>query len=836
MSRLSKLNVIIATIISLVVIAIAYLIFVLVISSISLPPDYEEISSFSLKDSINIYKNHYGIPHIIAKNENDIFFAIGWSHAQDRMWQMDVLRRTASGRLSEIFGRESVASDKFMKIIGLKKLSKLKYKQISKKSREILSAYTAGVNEYLEKNEKRLAFEFGALDYHPEKWTPEDCLAIQLLYAFSQSRSFWADLTLGEIAEHISNTKALSLVPEFSNIEPCILDTNYYDVSDSLFKQAYKTPDTTKHNYNIGNISLMLDKVKNSLGFSLNQGASNAFARKLRIGDKTGAILANDTHNELSLPSIWYQMQVSSNKMNITGATFVGLPLFFIGRNDNVAWGMTSGFIDDCDFFIEKIDPKNENFYFAPNGVKKKFLVSTDTVYIKNADPEIFYTRSSDRSGILSDFLPETVAGKSNKKTASSYHNTLKKYVISFSWTAQSKSDEILALYLMNKSQNLVQFRIALNNWGAPSMVFTYADKAGNIGSVPAATIATRGENTIPTILNPGWEIGYSWVNTKRAVLPYFFNPKKNFVSAANNRISRNLPYYLSSFWDIPSRSIRIDELLSKFDEFTARDAQLMQIDALSPFARELMMYCFPTLVQNQNQFNELEKNALRLLLHWDYQMSPHLASPLIFNTFLENLLQNTFKDELGDYLFLKYCSITGFAHRKILELLKTQESEWFDNVWTEKKETRETVIMQSFHQTIKKLKNQFDTDDFSKWKWGKQHTLTLKHLLSNNILLKPSVTEGTYEMSGCITSISNCRWQIGESFEVVSGPSFRFVTDMNGPKVYMSLPGGASGDPLSPNYSDQIQLWLNGGFLTLTNLQEPDEGFELRTTMLPEK
>lgn len=838
MSRLPKLNIIIATLISATIIIITYFIFILGISTISLPSDFEEVSSAKLNDSVYIYKNHYGIPHIIAKNEEDAFFATGWCHAQDRFWQMDILRRTAYGSLSEIFGKETKEADKFMKIIGLKQLAAQKYKQISKKSRGILIAYTAGVNDFLEKNDKRLPFEFGALNYHPEYWLPEDCLAVQLLLAFSQSRSFWADLTIGEIAEQISNIKALALVSDYPAYDPCILDRQYIQYEDTASKSTNYISKNNNYlqEFSVKDIASALTSIRKTLGFSLVSGASNAFARRRFAEGDCGAVLANDPHFELGLPSRWYQMIVSIPNLNITGATMVGLPLFYIGRSDEISWGITSAMVDDCDFFIEKIDPSNEDFYFSHGGAKKKFRHISDTVYVKNQDAEIFYSRFTDRSGVLSDFLPEHYGLESNISDTTAYRNPLKKYVLTYSWSARVNSDEILSLYKLNRAKNFNQFKESLNNWGSPGLIFNYADKNGNIGVVPAAALPVRGEKTLPYVPNPGWESGYEWLKISKATIPAMYNPEKKFVSSANNKISREITSYISSYWDLSSRSIRIDELMSRFNDFSARDAQLLQIDALSPYARELMQYTFPTLVEKQNELTELEKNVLRMLLNWDFQISSHLASPLIFNTFLERMFINTFKDELGSMLFEKFCSISGLIHRKMLQLVKTQESEWFDNIWTENKETRETIILKSYKESLQLLADYFQTDDFYQWKWGKVHNLTLKHILSTNPFLSPSVTEGTFEMSGCYTTISNTGWKIGRSFEVQTGPSLRFVTDMSEPFVYMSLPGGASGDPLSPNYSDQIQLWLNGGYLSLRNSNLPNEGFKLRITMLSDR
>ncbi len=838
MSRLPKINIIIATVISVVIIAAAYLVFIVDISRISLPPEYEEFSSAFVNDSIKIYKNHYGIPHIRAKSEKSAFFAMGYCQAQYRMWQMDILRRSASGRLSEVFGKRMLHADKIMKILNFKGMAENDMNRISAKSKEILNAYAAGVNQYLERYSNNLAFEFGAAGCHPEPWKAEDCLLISRLTAFIMAKSFRGDLFFGEAAEQMSSKKALSLLPEYPEDAPRILDKKLSGKhekfgSDSSLVHYYENSERGI----VSAFADFFDQAAGLLDLPLNTSASNAWARKRDLIGESGAVLANDPHLALTLPSSWFQAHITvPGKMNVTGALLAGTPLFLVGRNDHISWGITNGMFDDFDFFIEKVDTTNSDFYIAPGGARKKFRMFPDTVFIKDADPEIYYTRYTARSGVLSDVIPEGYTPEKLFSDTAGYRNPLKKYIITFSWTASKKSDEFLSLYRVNKAENRWQFRDALRYWGAPGLVFNYADKKGNVGVIPAGIIPVRGEKAIPEVPNPGWEAGYSWLGSKRAALPDMFNPEKKFVFSANNKITDDFPLHVSSYWDPPSRAERIEELMSSFDEFTARDAQLMQIDVLSPYAREFLSYVFPVLVEKQKSLTILEKKILRILLNWDFQISPHLTSPTVYNAFAERIIYNTFHDELGDILYEKYCFVIGMPHRKIMELIRLHGSEWFDDVWSEEKETREDIIIKSFREAVNTLRLRFNTDNFYHWKWGKVHTLTLKHIFSSNEFLRPSVSEGEFEVPGSLTSINSTCWNLNEPYKTVTGPSLRFVTDMNDSLVYMSLPGGISGDPLSPNYSDQVQLWLNGGYLSLSTLQVPDEDFDLRICIFPDK
>lgn len=822
-------------IISAVVIIIAALVFAYKIRKISLPPEYEELTAKGISGDISIFRNDRYIPHAVCKSKSDMFFAMGYCHAQDRLWQMDFARRLGKGRLSEVIGPEFFQTDRLMKTLGMDSLAHYIYTKLSPMSQKMLLNYAKGVNVYLENHANQLPFEFGAMDYTPEQWKAVDCVIIQRLYAWQQSSSFWTDIFYGEIAEKIGVAKAFQLIPGYPDGAPCITDdttiTNFVNPKKSEYI-AYNVDSRDSCISALSNISQEYREIRKILKMGGSSAGSNSWALKKKKKDSCSAILACDPHHTLRLPPEWYQIHISSPEMNLIGLTLPGTPLMMAGRNNHIAWGCASMNADDFDYKIEKTDPSDPAFYFDSLGKRKKFDFRKDTVRIKGGEDSVYYCRIAGHSAIISDYhilhAPETIFGaiKDNLK-----NEFLSKYPLSFNWTATIASDEFLANLMMCKARNWKQFKRAANLWYSPGINFTYADKAGNVGVAPGALIPVRGESCNPNIPNPGWDYSYDWHGFIRpAELPYSYNPAKMYVACANNKLDRNLEYHISSLWEPASRSDRIAELLSESEDYDSREAQLMQMDFLSPYAVKFLSQTLSSIVADSASMNYNQKRALRMLIEWDFIMSSGSPQSSIYSAFLETFLRNTFYDELGESLFRQYMMISNQPYRKIIEILDGENQEWFDDVFTIKIESRKDIILRSFLEAIEKLTETFDDDNIDSWKYGQIHVLNIEHHLSNIKLLEPVLTLGPYPMGGDLTTINNTEWSIYYPFEVKTGASARIICDLADTIVYTSLPGGASGDPLSTHFSDQIQLWLNGGYVEIPVFEEPAKGFILRT------
>lgn len=825
-------------IICIVVIIVAFIVFSLKLTTVSVDEDGWESSSLELKDSVKIYTNEHGIPHIIASNEDDLFFAMGYIHAKDRLWQMDIARRTAEGKLSEIFGKRTLLVDKFMRGLGIRDISDSVWKVSNKKSRMILESYANGVNQYISDN-KDLSFEFGALDYKPDPWIPKNTLSISKLMSFELSVGFWIDITLGQISEKIGIDRAVDLITDYPEFAPHITD---YLNSSELF-----TPKSNNNNNNqivadydnqFDEFAKNLYEIRNILSLKGSSIGSNSWAIKKNIAEKSSAILANDPHLNLSLPPKWYQIHLTSKYFNVVGLSVPGIPLCIIGRNNSIAWGITNVMMDDLDYFMEKIDPDNSDRYFRNDSISKEFVFRLDTINIKGSIPEIYYIKYTDISAVISDFHilnePNQIF-KNEKYSDNKKSKFFKQFCLTFKWAAEKKSDGIQALYQMNKSKNWSQFKLALQTWSSPALNFTYADIDGNVGICPAGTLPERQEKCNPVIPNPAWISGYQWNNySSLNQLPNIYNPKKSFVFSANNKTSRNFNKYISNYWEPFSRAYRIENLLNQVVEYSVKNAQFMQYDVLSPYAEVFLGKCLPYLDNDRDRLDTTEILILDNMLRWDYIMNYGSFRSSIYNAFFERMVYNTYYDELGSELYDYYSIVSSVPTNKILSLLNDENNIWFDDVKTSKRETLGDIVKISFSEAILKLSAIFEGTKPGNWEYGQIHTVTFNHNFSENNLIRPTVTAGPYPIGGNHTTINNTEWRLYDPFKTVLGPSSRFICDLEDSVIYTNLPGGSSGDPLNPHYKDQMQLWLSGGYIKLNCKPEPDPADKLKYILLP--
>ncbi len=817
---------------TLIIIFLAFFYFSVWLTTVSVPDDYYEEKSQSIKHDIDIYKSFYGIPHIIAKNESDGFFAQGYLHAQDRLWQMDYTRRLATGRLSEVFGDETIDVDFFMRSLDLKDSCKKIFDNLSEKSKQIAKQYTDGINCFIKNNQTKFSFEFGALNYMPEEWKPEDCIIISRALSFEMSLSFWLDIAFGSIAEKYGVEALSNYVPTYPNDAPFITDNDVAKSTQALLETG--SDNSFVDLAVLNKLVKPLNSVREKIGLNSGSIGSNSWAVQTnKKSNKTSTIMANDPHLLLSLPPKWYPIHISAGKFNAAGLSIPGIPLILSGRNDKIAWGVTNLMLDDCDFFIEKVNETGKKYYSQAKKDYIDFEYVLDTIKVANSDDKIYYRRYTNISPVISDFH---LLKKDNYliNFDSTYkQDLLQKYVLSYKWLAHSSSDELMGMYKLNKAQNFSEFKSASSKWLTPALNLTYADKSGNIAVMPFAKMPDRNK-TNPNIPNPTWDEELLW---KRSVsnikLPYIYNPEKKYVFSANNKLDRKFKYHISSHWEPASRAERIDALLSEPNDFSTRDIQFIQNDLVSPYAEHFLNLTIPILKSQDNLLDSLELKCLKDLEEWDYLMSSLSHEAAIFNVYFQKLIFNTFADELGVELYKQYVFVSNIPSRKIMELLEQDNNILFDNKLTKSdRETKAYMLFKSFKDAVRMLSGKYGKNPKS-WRWGKLHKLTLEHPFSKLDFLRPSVTLGEFEVGGNNSTINNTDYPIHESFSVRVGASSRLVANMQDSVIFLSLPGGVSGDPMNPNYRNQVQLWLTGGYVELPMSPTPDPKFELKIKII---
>lgn len=813
--------------ITLVVLIVCFAFFAVRLATRSHPVPYSE-SQVKVHDTVRVFRNSFGIPHIIGRSIEDVVFAQGYTHAQDRLWQMDVWRRTGRGRLAEVLGPKLVHVDAFMRAIDIAGIVQANVKQIDPTSRKLMQAYSNGVNAYLRENDGNLPFEFDALEYTPEPWTVEDCLVVGRTMAFEVSLAFWTDIAYAQIAFQRGVDSYRSYVPRGPGA-PYVLDTTSAVRSDSTsnISQAISNPGSE----HMPGMQRMLAEVRTALGMHGSGYGSNCWAVKNGSG---GSIVANDPHLAVSMPPKWYQNHLSAPGLNVIGLSIPGLPLVFSGRNDHLAWGFTNAMVDDVDYVAERVDPKNSNYYLEADGRRVKFKYRRDTIRIKDQPDSLIDLRFTSRSCVVSDVHllkdPSILFGMPRQLSA----KVLNTSCLTLRWTARYKSDEVLSLYRINTSRTFEDVVSGTQTWVAPALNFSVGTAKGTVGTVVAGVVPKRG-SADPHLPIPSWEPGADW----QGVLPLrmlgvLVNPTRGFVASANNRTSSRTDVFIGTLFEPSSRAQRINELLAIYRVPSVRDVQVMQQDVVSPYTKKFLARIIPVLKRGMHRYAEAEKHALRTLDSWDGTQSSIDVSASIYAALLQRLLWNTFEDELGQQLYYDWTFVSNIPLRRIDELMEDPTHVLWDDTRTPQREDMSWIAIRSYIEAIRELRMTFKNDRDTAWRYGVIHTVTFPHLFGSNELMRPVMNQGPFDISGSQTTLNNSEWNVAQPYATRVAASMRVISDMQDSVQYSVVPGGSSGQPLHAHYADQLQLWLKGGYVRLPVGPRPDVSFRLYHVFVP--
>lgn len=799
---MNKIFKIFAIFISGLVIIIVSLFFFNKFSEVTKSDKPINMNTDKISNNVDIVYNKIGVPHIYADNINDLFFGIGYSHAENRLWQMDFYKRSAFGKLSEILGENYLLTDKFMRSLSINQISSRIYQTMDVYTKNALKNYCNGINFYINENRKNLPLEFSILDYIPEKWQPIDCIAIQRFLSIQMSPSILTDLIFSSISDKIGSNLTYELIPNFEQSK------KYSSILNKLQQEQFIYDSLI----NMDMISEIKTKLE-QLGFETFSGGSNSWAIKKNFNGKNQATLACDLHLKLTLPSTFMQMQVISDKFHYTGFTVPGIPFALIGRNDSISWSYTNMLVDAFDYYSEKIS-KNGKDYLSIDSVYNPIKFIIDTIKIRDKNPYRYYQRLVDKSVIISDFH---IYDSKNNFLFRKHSRKLGQKSLSYRWIGSQPSDELTALFKLNKAVNWNQFQEALNDWSSPGVFFHYADVNGNIGIKPCALIPLRGKNNIPWKTNISYDQNTDWVNFRKTYeLKSNYNSKTNFNATANNFYSDSSLNYVSYLFDHHSRIHRINDYLFKLKDFEIRDMKNMQLDIFSKYSKEILQEVIPYLKESKKFMTKKEKYFLHKISKWDYMMTGNKSEPTVFNAFILNLIYKTFHDELGDELFLDYTYYLNFSYNKILELLQSKSTMFFDNRNTPQTESIGFIVFQSFRDGLKYMEEYSKDISTYTWKWNDYHKTVLSHPLSSNKHLRSIYQSNEIGLSGSWSTLNYSNWEFRRPFFINSGVGIRYIADMSTNSVYCILPGGVSGDPTNIHFSSQLRIWANGGYFKL--------------------
>lgn len=485
---------------SVIIIVIVVFILAYITLRNSLPSYNGEFKVTGLKNEVTVYRDSFAVPMILAEDEEDAAFALGYVHAQERLFQMDIARRAGEGRLSEVFGSKTLAVDKLFKTVGIFEKVQKDYDKLNPLTIRILKSYSNGINAFINRAKGKYQIEFDILGYYPYPWKPEHSLLIGKMMGWELNISFWSDIAFSNIVQKLGEEKARELLPSFPQNAPTII------------------PPQLKTSANIPLDLIEIDRqFRDFTGFVGTHIGSNNWVVNGSMSSSGKPIIANDPHLALTSPGKWFFVSIKSEEWHAEGFTIPGLPAIIIGKNKNIAWAVTNVMADDMDFYSEKIDSTGK--YYLLNNEWKSLDIGKDSILVKDSLNYLFEIKKTHRGPIISDVHPiGRNSGSKNEITS----------VLSMKWTGLEFSDEIFAGLSINKSKNWKDFQEALKHFTVPGQNFIYADKEGNIGYVCAARLPIRNSSS-PTLVYDGTTNTYDWKGfVPYEEMPKLFNPGQN--------------------------------------------------------------------------------------------------------------------------------------------------------------------------------------------------------------------------------------------------------------------------------------------------------------------
>jgi len=741
-------------------------------------PDYNAgVDLENLSAPVTVFRDSMGMPHIYADNEEDLYRTVGYVMAQDRMWQMDLLRRITTGRLSEVLDPGLVEADMLFRALEFPKKSRMIIEQTDPDILRSMEAFCDGVNQYIEQNQKKLSFEFTMLGYKPDPWELEHSFNLVGYMAWDLSSGWSTDMALYKIQQVVSDTLFKELLP----------DMKFQDTP--VFPEFMSSDNTLELQSAMTESIALIDE----LGLQVFE-ASNNWAVSGKKSETGMPIMANDMHLGLMSPGIWYQMhQVIDGKLNVTGVALPGAPAIIAGHNEDIGWGMTNVTVDDLDFYLETINPADSNQYLL-DGEWQDMRIVKEEIYVKGADEPLVRTnRFTHRGPVVSEF------------------KNVKDKVMSARWQGNEMSNELRTVYLLNRAGNWDEFRDAVKTFNSVSQNIVYADRFGNIGLQTSAGVPIRHSGGI--LVYPGDTSLYDWQGmVPFEELPNSYNPECGYVSSANNKtVDESYPHYIGTWFSLPWRIGRIREMLEEKEVLGTEDFKRMLRDQHSHFAMCMTPLYLEALAEHTSGEYQAAYDALA---GWDYDMNVSSSAALIFEIMFLELNRAMFEDELGEqYGQLAYNAIA----RNLIEKTRvTGQSLWCDNVNTpDITEDFHDNIQTAFQQTMDTLSSMYGPD-VSTWEWGNLHKVALMHPMGGVPIVEKlfKVNRGPYAIGGSSHTVCPYSYPKGSSFVANHGASERHIFHTSDwDRSLMIIPTGISGIPSSPHYLDQTSLYINNKY-----------------------
>ena len=754
----------------------------------SLVPEYnKELKLSGLKAPVEVLYDNYAIPHIYAQNEEDLFYAFGYVHAQDRLFQMEVLRRLADGRLSEVFGEKAIQSDKFFRMLSFREQAKTTLSSVYQDSTapfvKAAKAYLKGINEYIRAGKTPIEFTLTGMPKTP--FTLEDMEIIVGYMGYTFVGAFRTEA----IASSIS-----------ANLGKDYLDDVMRNWPDSAFKIPVQSGERTS----MANASKELSYMANRIdGFSSELPyppftGSNGWVISGKKTKSGKPILSNDTHIAYSQPSVWYEAYLECPGFNIYGNFLAGTPVPALGHSDKGGWGITMFENDDADFYQEKLNPQNENQVWYKDHWED-LLVRKEIIKVKGK-PDLLLDIKKSRHGYIMNGAFDGVKD---------YREP-----IALWWVYhQFPSRHLQVFYNLSHAKVASDAAKAVEPLTSPGLNFMWADTAGNIAWWAAGKIPVRPAHVNPQLIldgSTGADDPLGWLDFSQN--PQILNPAKGVLYTANNQPDDMGTGLVAGYYVPSNRAQRIEELVvTDKNDWTEEDVRKIINDVQSPSYVRLLQNVLPVI--DQTKLTAEAKRAYNILAAWNGMHGLDNIEPTIYYKFIFTIYKDVLEDELGPETFKSF-EHTLSLKRNTASLLQNDSSRWWDNKSTPAKETRQQILTGALNTATAALQSQLGAD-MAGWQWGKVHSIEHKHPLGILPVAGKWFNVGPIAVNGGQETINNLDFSLdsGGLYKVSSGPALRRVIDLGDPMQQFSVnPTGQSGYFMSPHYQDQAKMFAEGG------------------------
>lgn len=806
----------------------------------SFPQVNGQIDVDGVQSNVEVLRDELGIPTIYADGLEDLFFAQGFVHAQDRFWEMDVRRHITAGRLSEMFGESQVPTDTFLRTLGWRRIAEQEVELLSERSRRILDAYAAGVNAYLvDRSGAQLSLEYAVLglqnpNYRPEPWQPADSVAWLKALAWDLRGNMTDEIYRAVMSASMGVEATEQLFPEYpyARNRPIVeigavidgrFDQDAQSGSGSSPRAAVTRADYAAAVPALLSVNQAAATLVDLLGPSGPGIGSNSWAVSGEKTDTGMPLLANDPHLAPAMPSLWYQSalrcRVQSEDCNydVSGWTMAGLPGVFIGHNSSIAWGFTNLGPDVTDLVLHQVT--GDTYLF--DGRQLPLDVRTETIEVAGGDPVVIEIRTTRDGPIISgiDDIPiynavgvDAPVPAPGSVTSDAPSNRDGGYAVALRWTALEPQPTFDAFDALNTAQDWEGFRQAAQLLAVPAQNLLYADTSGRIGYQAPGRIPIR-EGYDGKWPVPGWTSEYSWSGyVPFEALPVVTDPPEGWIVTANQAvIGPDYPYFLTDDWSYGARSQRIVELIESATaagaQITAERMRAIQTDSHNALAKFLV----PRLLEQAAP--EGTEQARDLLAEWDYQQTADSAGAAYFNAVWAQMVQRMF-DAAADTELITSSGNDRFW--LVIENLWDDPSNvWWDDKTTPETEGRDELLATAQTAAADELRDQLGADPQG-WRWGALHTLTFENGTLGTSGIAPIemlFNRGPVEVGGSESAVDATGWTPSNGFEVDWVPSMRQVIDLSDfdASTWVNLTGN-SGHAYNRNYSDQIDTWVAGG------------------------